>query len=146
MTSNVSRASLHTDLRKCISLARGRGSMNDKFRRTTQRLAVVSPVDHAIKSARDGGLCRILSLGPISIRGAGSAILLNARSPRSQASRSLLWLRARRGSLAQVSTHGERAQVQLQVSLPTAAVGSACARARARTAQETAIAQPFCQP
>lgn len=70
-----------------------------------------------------------------------------------RASWSLLWLRARRGSLARrrwVHTPSERertsgAQVQLQVSPPTAAVGPARARARARC-EETAIVSVFAGP
>lgn len=140
--ATYSQASFHVELPKCVRRARG-DQWTINF---AKRLAVVSPNNHALQRAL--ALIRVRqflprprrSLRPISIRGAGSAILLNARTTLSGLSVVILVTRSPRVTCGtQVSTHAERAskqaskrasgraggQVQLQVSLPTAAVGFA---------------------
>lgn len=145
--ATYSQASFHVELPKCARRARG-DQWTINF---AKRLAVVSPNDHALQRAL--ALIRVRqflprprrSLRPISIRGAGSAILLNARTTLSGLSVVILVTRSPRVTCGtQVSTHAERAserangraggQVQLQVSLPTAAVGFARARVVVRRA------------
>lgn len=152
--ATYSQASFHVELHKCIRRARG-DQWTINF---AKRLAVVSPNDHALQRAL--ALIRVRqllphprrSLRPISIRGAGSAILLNARTTLSGLSRSLLWLRARRGSLAGhrwVHTLSERASERASGRAGAAAgelADSSC-RLRARVSRsETGIASLFASP
>jgi len=112
-----------------------RGSMNDKFRQT------LGDRRSFRRSMRYSALALIRvrqllphprhSLRPISIRGAGSAILLNARSALSSLSVVTLVTRSPRVTCGmQVSTHAERAGAGAAAGEPT---DSSCQlRARAR--------------